>query len=77
MQKKSLVMCSLALALAGPAHAPPVVVLHGARYQPRFRRLVGPLLRTPEQGADTIVWLLATGALPAWMRAGLALVPAV
>lgn len=24
---------------------------------PRFHRLVGPLLRTPEQGADTIVWL--------------------
>jgi dehydrogenase/reductase SDR family protein 12 len=24
---------------------------------PRFRRIVGPLLRTPEQGADTIVWL--------------------
>jgi anti-anti-sigma factor len=27
---------------------------------PRFGRLVGPLLRTPEQGADTLVWL-ATG----------------
>ena len=26
---------------------------------PGFRRLVGPLLRTPEQGADTIVWLAA------------------
>ena len=26
---------------------------------PRFHRLVGPLLRTPEQGADTIVWLAA------------------
>ena len=24
---------------------------------PRFRRLMGPLLRSPEQGADTIVWL--------------------
>jgi dehydrogenase/reductase SDR family member 12 len=24
---------------------------------PRFYRLTGPLLRTPEQGADTIVWL--------------------
>lgn len=24
---------------------------------PRFHRIVGPLLRTPEQGADTIVWL--------------------
>ncbi|MFE5286565.1 SDR family NAD(P)-dependent oxidoreductase [Nocardia sp. NPDC056611] len=27
---------------------------------PRFRRLAGPLLRTPEQGADTAVWLAAT-----------------
>jgi len=26
---------------------------------PRFRRVVGPLLRTPEEGADTIVWLAA------------------
>ena len=26
---------------------------------PRFRGLVGPLLRTPEQGADTIGWLAA------------------
>lgn len=24
---------------------------------PRFRRVLGPLLRTPEQGADTLVWL--------------------
>ena len=24
---------------------------------PTFRKIVGPLLRTPEQGADTIVWL--------------------
>jgi NAD(P)-dependent dehydrogenase (short-subunit alcohol dehydrogenase family) len=24
---------------------------------PKFRSVVGPLLRTPEQGADTIVWL--------------------
>ena len=24
---------------------------------PRFRSIVGPLLRSPEQGADTIVWL--------------------
>jgi dehydrogenase/reductase SDR family member 12 len=24
---------------------------------PRFRRFLGPLLRTPEQGADTLVWL--------------------
>ncbi|MEU1426209.1 SDR family NAD(P)-dependent oxidoreductase [Nocardia sp. NPDC005746] len=27
---------------------------------PRFRRLAGRLLRTPEQGADTAVWLAAT-----------------
>ncbi len=26
---------------------------------PRFRKLTGPLLRTPEEGADTIVWLAA------------------
>jgi NAD(P)-dependent dehydrogenase (short-subunit alcohol dehydrogenase family) len=26
---------------------------------PTFNRLMGPLLRTPEQGADTIVWLAA------------------
>ena len=27
---------------------------------PVFRAVVGPLLRTPAQGADTIVWLMAT-----------------
>ena len=27
---------------------------------PRFARLMGPLLRTPEQGADTVVWLTAS-----------------
>ena len=26
---------------------------------PTFRRVVGPLLRTPEQGIDTLVWLAA------------------
>lgn len=26
---------------------------------PRFHRIVGPLLRSPEEGADTIVWLAA------------------
>ena len=26
---------------------------------PGFTRVVGPLLRTPEEGADTIVWLAA------------------
>lgn len=33
-----------------------------AQSLPSFRRLVGPLLRTPEQGADTIVWLAASAA---------------
>lgn len=28
---------------------------------PGFGRVMGPLLRTPEQGADTMVWLAATG----------------
>ena len=31
---------------------------------PAFRRLVGPLLRTPEEGADTAVWLAATQPAP-------------
>lgn len=31
-----------------------------ARSLPGFNRVMGPLLRTPEQGADTIVWLAAT-----------------
>jgi NAD(P)-dependent dehydrogenase (short-subunit alcohol dehydrogenase family) len=26
---------------------------------PRFRRLIAPIVRTPDQGADTIVWLAA------------------
>lgn len=30
---------------------------------PRFRMLTRPILRTPEEGADTIVWLLAERAL--------------
>jgi NAD(P)-dependent dehydrogenase (short-subunit alcohol dehydrogenase family) len=34
------------------------------RSLPAFRRIVGPLLRTPEQGADTIVWLVADDADP-------------
>ena len=29
------------------------------RSLPRFRRIMRPLLRSPEQGADTIVWLAA------------------
>ncbi len=32
---------------------------------PTFRRVVGPLLRTPEEGADTIVWLAADDGVPA------------
>lgn len=31
---------------------------------PTFRRLTGPLLRTPEQGADTLVWLSADETAP-------------
>lgn len=31
---------------------------------PRFRTLMGPLLRTAEQGADTIVWLAADDGAP-------------
>ena len=30
---------------------------------PRFRMLTRPILRTPEQGADTVVWLLAAPVL--------------
>lgn len=29
---------------------------------PTFRKIVGPLLRTPEQGSDTLVWLAADDA---------------
>ncbi|MGE3410831.1 MAG: SDR family NAD(P)-dependent oxidoreductase [Dehalococcoidia bacterium] len=32
---------------------------------PRFRRLTAPLLRSAEQGADTLVWLAADGGAPA------------
>jgi len=31
---------------------------------PGFRRLTAPLLRSPEQGADTIIWLSATAPTP-------------
>jgi NAD(P)-dependent dehydrogenase (short-subunit alcohol dehydrogenase family) len=31
---------------------------------PGFRTLTGPLLRTPEEGADTAVWLAATSPAP-------------
>jgi dehydrogenase/reductase SDR family member 12 len=29
---------------------------------PRFARLTGPLLRSPQEGADTVVWLASSGA---------------
>lgn len=32
-----------------------------ARGLPTFRALVRPLLRTPEQGADTVIWVAAAG----------------
>ncbi|MCB9789095.1 MAG: SDR family NAD(P)-dependent oxidoreductase [Deltaproteobacteria bacterium] len=35
-----------------------------ARSLPRFRRVVGPLLRTPAEGADTLVWLAADDGEP-------------
>jgi hypothetical protein len=31
-----------------------------ARSLPTFRKVVGPLLRSAEDGADTLVWLLAS-----------------
>jgi NAD(P)-dependent dehydrogenase (short-subunit alcohol dehydrogenase family) len=34
------------------------------RSLPTFRRVVGPLLRTPAEGADTIVWLAADDGPP-------------
>lgn len=34
------------------------------RSLPTFRRVMGPLLRTPEQGADTLVWLVADDGEP-------------
>jgi len=34
------------------------------RSLPTFRRVTGPLLRTPEQGADTLVWLAADDGEP-------------
>jgi NAD(P)-dependent dehydrogenase (short-subunit alcohol dehydrogenase family) len=33
---------------------------------PGFYRVMRPLLRTPSQGADTIVWLATTSLAPAW-----------
>ena len=37
----------------------------GRRRLPGFRMLTGPLLRTPEEGADTALWLAATSPAPA------------
>jgi NAD(P)-dependent dehydrogenase (short-subunit alcohol dehydrogenase family) len=34
------------------------------RSLPMFRRIVGPLLRTPEEGADTLVWLAVDEGIP-------------
>ena len=34
------------------------------RSLPTFRRVAGPLLRTPEEGADTLVWLAADDGPP-------------
>ena len=31
---------------------------------PRFQKMVGPLLRSPAQGADTLVWLAADDGVP-------------
>lgn len=35
-----------------------------ARSLPTFHKLMGPLLRTTEEGADTLVWLAASDELP-------------
>ena len=35
-----------------------------ARSLPTFRRIVGPLLRTPAEGADTLVWLAVDEGAP-------------
>jgi dehydrogenase/reductase SDR family protein 12 len=36
------------------------------RYLPRFRFLTLPVIRPPDQGADTLVWLLAADSLTPW-----------
>ena len=35
-----------------------------SRSLPTFRRVIGPLLRNPEQGVDTLVWLAADDGAP-------------
>lgn len=41
-----------------------------ARSLPTFRRLVGPLLRTPADGADTLVWLAVDDGAPLEVSGG-------
>ena len=61
--------------LWGARLAPTEVVVHAMhpgwantpgveRSLPTFRRVVGPLLRSPEEGADTLVWLGASDGAP-------------
>jgi dehydrogenase/reductase SDR family protein 12 len=61
--------------LWGERLSPAAVVVHAMhpgwadtpgveRSLPTFRRVVGPLLRTPEEGADTLVWLGASDGAP-------------
>lgn len=40
------------------------------RSLPTFRRVTGPLLRSPEQGADTMVWLATASGPPATSTGG-------
>jgi len=37
---------------------------------PRFHRVLSPVLRTPDEGADTAVWLLADDGEPATTTGG-------
>ena len=70
MQVVLAYMWSQRLADAGVAvHAmhPGWVDTPGVRtFLPKFRALTRPVIRTPEQGADTLVWLLATGRTTPW-----------
>jgi hypothetical protein len=40
------------------------------RSLPTFRRVTGPLLRSPEEGADTIVWLASAPGEPVTSTGG-------
>ena len=42
-----------------------------ARSLPAFRTVMGPLLRTPEEGADTLIWLAADDGAPLETTGGL------